>query len=439
MAFQISPKFILIIAAIVAFVMAFAIGANDVANAIATIVGAKTVRVRTAIIMASVMEFAGASLMGAKVTDTISKGIVDPMEFQDTPTLFMLGMFSALLSASIWLLVATYFKLPVSTTHSIVGGVIGFTVLEKGASVLNWEKIIFIASSWVVSPFLGGIIAFIVFYGLNRFILQTTNPVEQCYKWQPFLYGGCISIMGLFFVYETFPNLFDVPFYVYIVVPFGLFLIVAALVFFVLVPYLIRHEEDPVDNLELLAPKKDAETSLLSTNMLQDRLIVYKTFMPLQVLTSCLVAFAHGANDVANAVGPFAAIISIYKNGAVTAEVDSPPWLLVAGGAGIVLGLSTFGYRVLQTMGEKITHLDPPRGFAAEFSGAFTVLFASILGLPISTTHTLVGAISGVGLVKGLKNVNPKIIRNIFLSWIVTIPAGVLLSMATFAALRPLL
>jgi len=387
------------------------------------------------------MEFVGASLMGSRVTNTISKGIVDPMVFQDEPTLFMLGMFSALLAASIWLLVATYFKLPVSTTHSIVGGVIGFTILDKGFDVLNWKQIIFIASSWVVSPILGSIIAFSLYYVLNRFVLRSRTPVEQCYKAQPLLYGVTIAIMGLFLVYETFPSSWSIPIYAYVVIPIGLFIIVASVVYFFLVPFLMQIEEDLIENSEPLVPKgipEDEDGSWASTNMVLDRMLIYKIFMPLQVLTSGLVAFAHGANDVANAVGPFAAIMSIYEDGQITAKVSAPFWLLIIGGVGIVIGLTTFGYRVLQTMGEKITHLDPPRGFSAEFAGAFTVLFASILGIPISTTHTLVGAISGVGLVKGLKNVNPKIIRNIFLSWMVTIPAGVFLSMGTFAALRPL-
>jgi len=246
--------------------------------------------------------------------------------------------------------------------------------------------------------------------------------------------------MGVFLVYETFPNLgIKVPFWVeYIIIPFSLLAIVGTAVYFIWLPYLIRHEQDPVENLHLM--KKEEEGSLVtSASHIHERMLIDKTFMPLQVLTSCLVAFAHGANDVANAVGPFAAILSVYQEHKVTKEVNSPAYLLVVGGVGIVLGLSTFGYRVLQTMGEKITHLDPPRGFSAEFAGSFTVLFASILGLPISTTHTLVGAISGVGIVKGLGNVNPKIIRNIFISWMVTIPAGVLVSMAIFAALRPLL
>jgi len=388
-----------------------------------------------------VMEFSGASLMGAKVTGTISKGIVDPLVFEGEPTMFMLGMFSALVSASIWLLVATYFKLPVSTTHSIVGGVIGFTALAKGLDVLDWSQIAFIASSWVVSPILGGIIAYMLFFVINQFVLSSKTPLKQCYRFQPFLYGGCIAFMAMFLVYETIPNLdVKVPFYVYIIIPASLFLLVGLLVYYFWVPYLVSHEKDPLEDWELLAQTKEEPGTVMdSTSHTYELRLINKTFMPLQVLTSCLVAFAHGANDVANAAGPFAAILSVYNNGDVGEEVTTPIYLLIIGGVAIVVGLSTFGYRVLQTMGEKITHLDPPRGFSAEFSGSFTVLFASILGLPISTTHTLVGAISGVGLVKGLKSVNPTVIRNIFLSWMVTIPAGVLVSMAVFASLRPFL
>jgi PiT family inorganic phosphate transporter len=425
-----------IVSAFFAALMAYAIGANDVANAIATSVGSKTLSMRTAIVMASICEFSGASLMGAKVTGTISKGIVDPQEFADNPDLFMAGMLSSLVGSSVWLLLATYFKLPVSTTHSIVGGIIGFTILEKGAHTLNWSKIAFIASSWIVSPLLGGIIAFILYYIVNRFILERKNALHWCYKFQPFLYGICAGFMGAFLVYETIPNLSkDIPLYVYIVVPVGLFIVVALLVKYFLVPYLIEHEQDAIESLAMMDAKDEAG-SIMSTNSHFEQILVFKTFMPLQVLTSCLVAFAHGANDVANAVGPFTAILSVYQNHRVPDKVTTPHWVLLAGGVAIVLGLATLGYRVLYTMGEKITRLNPPRGFSAEFAGSFTVMFASIVGSPISTTHTLVGAISGVGLVKGFDQVNTKIIRNIVLSWIVTIPAGMLLSMGTFAVLR---
>eukprot|EP00026_Physarum_polycephalum_P007728 Phypoly_transcript_07793.p1 GENE.Phypoly_transcript_07793~~Phypoly_transcript_07793.p1 ORF type:complete len:415 (+),score=36.25 Phypoly_transcript_07793:39-1247(+) len=336
---------------VVAVLMAYAIGANDVANAIATIVGAKTMGMRNAIIMASVMEFSGASLMGAKVTDTISKGIVEPKEFEGEPELFIAGMLSALVGSTSWLLLATWFKLPVSTTHSIVGGIIGFTVLEKGVRALNWQKIAFVASAWLVSPLMGGLIAFSLYFIINRFILARKNPLYWCYKLQPFLYGGCVAFMAAFLIYETLPNWGNnvVPFYVYIVIPIFLFFTVAVLVKYYLVPYLILHEQDAMENLAIMEANQDGEASasMMSTNSHFEHVLVFKTFMPLQVLTSALVAFAHGANDVSNAVGPFSAILSTYQNHKVPEESETKFWVLIAGGVAIVLGLATLGYRVL--------------------------------------------------------------------------------------------
>lgn len=401
--------------------MAWGIGANDVANAMGTSVGSGALTLLGAIILAGVLEFGGAVLIGSNVTATISKGIIDTALFDTSgrfgeqgPTMLAVGMLCALLAAAGWLHVATHVGLPVSTTHSIVGAVFGIGIASFGLSGVDWGTMGQIVASWVVSPVLGGLLAFLSFRAIRRYILSSDDPVRATIRTAPFIVGIVVAVMVLSFIYKVLRNRMDVP-------PVVLALVAAlgaGLVAGVLTAAFTR--------------------SLAPSPGMKPYDFVERVFALLQIGTACFVAFAHGANDVANAVGPVAAVVSLYQVGfaAVPAEVGVPLWVLVLGGGGIVLGLATLGYRVIATIGREITEITPTRGFCAEFGAATTVLLASTLGLPISTTHTLVGAVIGVGFARGIGALNLRIIRNIVNSWIATVPVAAAAAGALFMVAR---
>ena len=412
---------ILIVVLIGGLYMAWGIGANDVANAMGTSVGSGALTLLGAIILAGVLEFGGAVLIGSNVTQTISKGIVDTTMFDvdgpwgaDGPVLLAIGMLCALIAAAGWLHIATHFGLPVSTTHSIVGAVLGIGLVSFGVSGVNWGTMLQIMGSWIVSPLLGGLLAFMSFYAIRRFILSAPDPVTATIRSAPWIVGGVISLLVLSFIYKVLANRFDAP---PVLMSFGAAL-GAGLVAGVL-------------------------TSALTRNMvpapgMRPYQFVERVFALLQIATACFVAFAHGANDVANAIGPVAAVVSLSQAGfaAVPETVGVPLWVLVLGGGGIVLGLATYGYKVIATIGKEITEITPTRGFSAEFGAAATVLLASSLGLPISTTHTLVGAVIGVGFARGIGALNLRVIRNIVNSWIATVPVSAAASALLFFIVR---
>jgi PiT family inorganic phosphate transporter len=401
--------------------MAWAIGANDVANAMGTSVGSGALTLLGAIILAGVLEFGGAVLIGSSVTQTISKGIVDTAMFDvtgpwgaDGPRLLAVGMLCALVAAAAWLHIATHFGLPVSTTHSIVGAVVGLGLVSFGLEGVDWGKLLQIAGSWVVSPLLGGLLAFLSFYAIRRFILSAADPVQATIRTAPYIVGFVVMLLVLSFIYKVLQNRVDAP-------PFLIALAVAG----------------------GAGAAGGVLTSALTRTMkpapgMTPYQFVERVFALLQIATACFVAFAHGANDVANAIGPVAAVVSLYQAGfaSVPATVGVPLWVLVLGGGGIVLGLATLGYRVIATIGREITEITPTRGFSAEFGAAATVLLASSLGLPISTTHTLVGAVIGVGFARGIGALNLRIIRNIVNSWIATVPVAAAASALLFSIAR---
>lgn len=401
--------------------MAWTIGANDVANAMGTSVGSGALTLTGAIIVAAVMEFSGAILVGAGVTDTISKGIVETTLFaadgplgSDGPLLLGLGMLCALLAAAGWLHLATHFGLPVSTTHSIVGAVVGIGIVSFGWHGVAWGKLLQIVGSWVVSPLLGGLLAFLTFFYIRKHILRSADPIDATRRTAPYLVAVVVAIMTLSFIYKVMRNRFDVPpvlFSVGISIAFGALVGVIA-------GAIVRRR----------APTPAAGAYVY----------VERVFALLQISTACFVAFAHGANDVANAVGPLAAVVSLSRNGfdAIATQVDVPFWVLALGGLGIVIGLATLGHKVIATVGKQITEMTPTRGFSAEFGAATTVLIASSLGLPISTTHTLVGGVIGVGFAQGIGALNLRIVRNIVNSWIATVPAAAGTAAALFIVLR---
>ncbi|MDY6927574.1 MAG: anion permease [Pseudomonadota bacterium] len=406
---------LIILAAVVGFVMAWGIGANDVANAMGTSVGSKALTIKQAIIIAMIFEFAGAYLAGGEVTSTIRKGIIDTAYFIDIPEYLVLGMISALFAAGIWLGVASYLGWPVSTTHSIIGAIIGFTAVGVSMDAVAWSKVGGIVGSWVVTPAISGIIAYLIYQSASKLIFQTDKPFENAQKYVPFYMAFAGFVMALVTIKKGLKhvglNMSDTSGYL-------LAIALSAVIAFIGKWLISRQTYSHSDDAEL------------------QRANVEKVFALLMVVTACCMAFAHGSNDVANAIGPLAAVVSVVSTGEITASSTLAPWILPLGGLGIVAGLALFGHRVIATIGEGITHLTPSRGFAAEMAAACTVVIASGTGLPISTTQTLVGAVLGVGLARGVSALNLGIIRNIVISWIVTLPAGAILSIACFFTLK---
>jgi len=406
---------LIILAAVVGFVMAWGIGANDVANAMGTSVGSKALTIKQAIIIAMIFEFAGAYLAGGEVTSTIRKGIIDTAYFIDIPEYLVLGMISALFAAGIWLGVASYLGWPVSTTHSIIGAIIGFTAVGVSMDAVAWSKVGGIVGSWVVTPAISGIIAYLIYQSASKLIFQTDKPFENAQKYVPFYMAFAGFVMALVTIKKGLKhvglNMSDTSGYL-------LAIALSVVIAFIGKWLISRQTYSHSDDAEL------------------QRANVEKVFALLMVVTACCMAFAHGSNDVANAIGPLAAVVSVVSTGEITASSTLAPWILPLGGLGIVAGLALFGHRVIATIGEGITHLTPSRGFAAEMAAACTVVIASGTGLPISTTQTLVGAVLGVGLARGVSALNLGIIRNIVISWIVTLPAGAILSIACFFTLK---
>ncbi len=395
--------------------MAWNIGANDVANAMGTSVGSHAVTLKQAVMLAAVFEFAGAFLVGGHVTDTVRKGIVSPEVFANSPDIFILGMLAALLAAGLWLHLATFLGLPVSTTHSIIGGVVGFGLLVGGFGAIHWGKFGSVVMSWFISPFFGGLMGFLTFVFIKRTVLSSWNPVRAANRVVPILVFPVFMILVLSMIYKGLKNLhFDIPLGKAILISAGVGLIASLVMRFVLV------------RKQISRPKKRREAFEQTEGI----------FAYLQIMTACYVAFAHGANDVANAIGPFAAIVSVFKTGSVEMKVGVPMWVLALGGAGIVIGLGTWGYKVIETIGKKITTITPSRGFSAEFATATTVLVCSKLGLPVSTSHTLVGSVIGVGMARGMAALNTRVIRNIVNSWLITVPLTALITVIIFQILK---
>ncbi len=413
---------LVMIAAAVGFFMAWGIGANDVANAMGTSVGSKALTIKQAIIIAMIFEFAGAYLAGGEVTSTIRKGIIDPAQFVDIPELLVFGMISALLAAATWLLVASVLGWPVSTTHSIVGAIIGFAAIGVSPDTVAWGKVGGIVGSWIITPLISGVIAFIIFNSAQKLIFDTDKPLEQAKRYVPFymfLAGFVLSLVtikkGLKHIGLDNVNLGFYNFEIGGAGGYYLAIIVAVIVAIIGKYFITRLKFDE---------KADKTTHYAN---------VEKVFAVLMVVTACCMAFAHGSNDVANAIGPLAAVVSIVDNGGEIAKKSALVWwILPLGGLGIVAGLALFGHRVIATIGKGITHLTPSRGFAAELAAACTVVIASGAGLPISTTQTLVGAVLGVGMARGIAAINLGVVRNIVISWVITLPIGAGLSIIFF-------
>jgi len=405
----------LIMACCFGFFMAWGIGANDVANAMGTSVGSRALTIKQAILIAMVFEFAGAYLAGGEVTSTIRKGIIDPSALSDNPELMVYGMLSALLAAGTWLMIASMKGWPVSTTHSIVGAIVGFAAVGISVDAVHWDKVGTIVMSWVVSPVLAGTLSFGLFMSVKILILDTEDPFHRAKKYIPaymWMVGFMISMVTLLKGLKHIGVEVDLG----LGSKFANALPVAAVMGLIVAIF----------GAFLLRRVKEAPSS---ENRFGD---VERVFAILMIFTACSMAFAHGSNDVANAIGPLAAIVSTLNTGEIAAKSAIPWWILLIGGLGIVVGLATYGWKVISTVGRKITELTPSRGFAAELGAASTVVIASATGLPISTTHTLVGAVLGVGMARGIAALNLRVISSIFMSWIITLPAGAGLAILFF-------
>lgn len=407
---MVDPVWLIIGAAgAIAFYMAWSIGANDVANSMSTAVGAKAITHKQAVIIAGVLVFLGAVLVGPHVAQTIKSEIINVESIQ--PTLLLLGFVSSLLAAAIWSTLSTWKEMPISTTHSILGALMGFGIIAGGVSSVNWLKIGYVAASWVLSPVFGCVIAFFVFKIIVKFIFAKEEPVGAAKIVGPVIIGTTGFLVSASLLFKThISKSYNISDFQGVVISSLVALIIGIIGMLLLRKIKAKKEEDysTVENI----------------------------FRKLQVGTSCYVAFSIGANDVANAIGPVAGIIPLAENGVLSSEASIPFGLLAIGGLGIAFGALTWGRRVMKTVGERITSLTNTRGFSVDFGAATTVLVASRLGMPISTSHTVVGAVIGVGLARGLEAVDLRVIKKIVVSWLLTLPIAAGTSIGIFLLLR---
>lgn len=407
---------LLVMACVFGFFMAWGVGANDVANAMGTSVGSRALTIKQAILVAMVFEFCGAYFAGGEVTDTIKNGIVNTEAI--SIDLMVLGMMSALMAAGTWLLIATSRGWPVSSTHTIIGAVVGFAAVGVSMDSVHWGAILPITASWIVTPFLSGTLGFLLFMSVQKLIINTDNPFASAKRYVPiymFLTGFMVALMTLSKGLKHVGISLSGDQSLLLAIGAGLLVMGGGIL-------LLQRVKLP-ENASRRAYYHSVE----------------KSFAILMVFTACSMAFAHGANDVANAVGPLAAIAGVIQNqdlAEIGAKTAVPAWVLFLGGIGIVIGLATYGYKVIATVGKEITKLTPSRGFAAELATASTVVTASAFGLPVSTTHTLVGAVLGIGLARGISALNLRVILSIFMSWAITLPAGATLSIVFFSILK---
>ena len=472
---------------IFAFYNAWGGGANDCANSFATAVGSKTLTLKQAVLVASVFEFTGAVLMGSHVTDSVRKNIVSLDIFEDDPGALMLGMLCADLASAIWLTVATYLRWPVSTTHSIIGAIIGFALAYGGDSAVNWEKTGYIVLSWLVSPLLAGIFSLTFFTFIKKFVFDSLNPFERTEKIFPVLTFVTFFINTLFIIYKGSPalDIDEMPIEKCIGISIGIGVFTASISQFIYLPYARKrtlastdsgpdeiemqevdssrsssyintfsdlegetqnhHEVDEEDNLDTRIEKVRQNLTTLITERSENKINELhknayhideksdKLCSWLQIFTSCFSSFAHGSNDVANAVAPLATIYSIYTLDRVESTAVVPVWILLIGGVGIVFGLATWGYKIIDKIGRELTKVSPSRGFIIELAAAITVIIASRTELPVSTTHCQVGSVVGCGLSNGKKNVQWKLLKGIVWSWVITLPVTGFLSAALFS------
>ncbi len=405
---------LLVMAILAGFYMAVNIGANDVANSMGTSVTSGALTLRKAVIVAGVCNFVGAVLLGVYVTDTIRKGIIDPATFAPNPNLLIYGMMAVLLGAGAWVSIATYLKLPVSTTHSIVGALIGFGLLGAGIQGIQWKVVGAIILAWFISPIGGAGVSYLLFTIIRRKILDTPSPLKAVRRVGPFFVSLVLFVISFAVIYGVSKRLLGSPGLFYVLGIAAVIAVIGSLASYIFLGRYTLNENDEYEEMEELSK-------------------------PLQILSASYVALAHGANDVANSIGPIAAILAVMETQKVTMQVPVPIWVLGLGGVGLVIGISTWGYRVMETIGKKITEVTPTRGFAAEFGAATAVIICSRLGMPVSTTHASVGSVIGVGMARGIGAINLRVVGRIGISWVVTLPVSAGFTMVIYKVLTALL
>lgn len=429
----------LVAVALLAFYVAWNLGANDVANAMGTSVGSKAVSLKQALIIAGVLEFTGAVLFGHEVTETLATKIANPALFAATPQIFVVGMVTVLISCGVWLQIATSRGLPVSSSHAVVGAIAGFSWVALGVNAIDWSSIGLITIGWILTPLISGAIAALFYSQIKHWILDQPNQVVQLQEWIPWLSTLLLGVFGVIvlpsltepltnFVIEfgfTIPA-YDIPLLTGAVAAVGLTIISWR-----------QLGETGEGELEKKFPSQTQELPLIQNPKSQIQNPVERLFARFQLLSACFVAFAHGSNDVGNAIAPLAAIVYINRTGSVPTDgITIPIWILILGGAGIVGGLAVWGEKVIATIGENIIALQPSSGFCAELATATTILIASRLGLPVSTSHALVGGVIGIGLVQNIKSIKFKTLKSIAAAWLITIPVSAVLSAAIFSIAR---
>jgi inorganic phosphate transporter, PiT family len=412
----------LIFVCCLAIYVACNLGANDVANSMGTSVGSKAVTLTQAIVIAGGLEFAGAVLFGRQVSSTLAISIANPDLFVSQPQTLLLGMISVLISCGLWLQIATANQLPVASSHAVVGAIAGFSWVAAGVQAVKWSALGTISIAWVVTPVASGLVAAGFYLLIKHWIVEQAQPLHQLEQWMPWLSLILVSVFGVIVlpsVVETLPTAFlpAVPRHDFALGLGGL----AAL------------------SITLLGWQRLARATLTTESVasLNVNNVVEGQLAKFQLLSACCVAFAHGSNDVGNAIAPLATILYIQSTGTVPqSSLEIPLWVLVLGGAGIVAGLAIWGKQVIETIGTGIIKLEPSSGFAAELATAATILIASSYGLPVSTSHALVGAVVGVGAVKNWRSINLNTLKSIGMAWIVTIPIATILSAGIFSILR---
>ncbi|MFN3534039.1 MAG: inorganic phosphate transporter [Desulfatiglandales bacterium] len=411
--------FLLAFSGFISLYLAINIGGNDLANAMGTSVGSGALTLKKAVLLSVLFNFLGAVLAGGHVTDTIRKGIVDPNLLASMPDSFVLGMLSALISSSVWIHLASHFGLPVSTTHSIVGAVVGFGIIAVGPKSISWGKLTGIVMSWIVSPVAGALVGGFMYWVVRRLVLSSDEAFKAAKFYAPFFFGLVLWVVSFSVFFEGLKTI-DLR------LTLGQTWILS--LFLGLLAYLTGY---------IYIRRRSHKTDSWFSS--EDSKYVDKLFGYLQIITACYVAFAHGSNDVANAVGPFAAIYSTLSTGSVSGKVEVDLWMLMVGGLAIGFGLTSFGVKVMDTIGKRITEVTKVRGFCAEFGAATTILVCSRLGLPISTTHVLVGSVIGVGFMRGMSALDTRVILNIISSWFLTIPFTSILSLLIYWVLTKLI
>ena len=407
---------------LLAFYVAWNLGANDVANSMGTSVGSKAITLTQAIAIAGILEFTGAVFFGQQVATTLATGVVEPSLFAENPQIFLVGMVSVLVACGLWLQIATSQGLPVASSHAVVGAIAGFSWLAHGSEAIDWSTIGRICLAWIVAPVMSGAIAAAFYSVVRRWILTQSNSLEQLQEWIPWLSSILLGIFGVI----VLPNLFERPLFNFIPVPsHDLSLVIGGVGTVSLTWFSWQHLGK--QQQKIAQPEQDTQ-------------IVEKIMAKFQVISACFVAFAHGYNDVGNAIAPLAAIVYVLANNTVPlTDIDVPIWILILGGLGIVAGLAVQGKKVIATIGEDIITLVPSTGFCAEIATATTILFASNLGLPVSTSHALVGGVVGIGLVRGGKQVRWQTVKSVILAWVVTLPAAAVIGAVSFTIIKSLL